>query len=141
MFPVLTPLRTKPAGLLSGGEQQMLAFGRALMARPRMLLLDEPSLGLAPQMVERIAESVRLINQSGTGILLVEQNAALALELAAYAYVLDVGRIGLQGPATQLSATDEVRRLYLGEEPRDGADDAPASDDRSEHSVLSRWGG
>jgi branched-chain amino acid transport system ATP-binding protein len=106
-----------------------------------MLLLDEPSLGLAPQMVERIAESVRLINQAGTGILLVEQNAALALELAGYAYVLDVGRIGLQGPAAQLAATDEVRRLYLGEEPRDSADDAPTSDGGSEHSVLSRWGG
>jgi branched-chain amino acid transport system ATP-binding protein len=136
LFPVLAEMRRKPAGLLSGGEQQMLALGRGLMARPRMLLLDEPSLGLAPQMVERIARTVAAINRAGTAILLVEQNAALALTLADHAYVLDSGRIKLQGPAAELAATDEVRRLYLGE----SSDGAPASDGES-HAALSRWTG
>jgi ABC-type branched-subunit amino acid transport system ATPase component len=114
MFPVLRERARQRAGLLSGGEQQMLAIGRALMAAPRLLLLDEPSLGLAPRMVERIAEVIGQIHQQGTGVLLVEQNAAMALQLADRAYVLQVGEVALSGPAAQLAATDEVRDRYLG---------------------------
>lgn len=94
----------------------MLAMGRALMAAPRLLLLDEPSLGLAPLMVARIAEVVREINAQGTAVLLVEQNAGMALALADHAHVLEVGEIRLSGPADELARTDAVRRLYLGEE-------------------------
>ncbi|MGW8887467.1 ABC transporter ATP-binding protein [Streptomyces sp. NPDC055749] len=140
LFPVLAERRGQAAGLLSGGEQQMLAIGRALMARPRLLLLDEPSLGLAPLIVARIAEVVRHIHQQGTGVLLVEQNAALALELADHAYVLDVGRVRLQGPADELSRSDEVRRLYLGEQPEtEGDDDVPAHTAGEPVASLSRW--
>jgi ABC-type branched-subunit amino acid transport system ATPase component len=114
LFPVLRQRSGQRAGLLSGGEQQMLAIGRALMAAPRLLLLDEPSLGLAPQMVERIAEVIAEIHRQGTSVLLVEQNAALALDLADAAYVLEVGRVALHGTAAQLAATDEVRDRYLG---------------------------
>ncbi|MGW1723751.1 ABC transporter ATP-binding protein [Streptomyces sp. NPDC002306] len=116
LFPRLAERRGQRAGLLSGGEQQMLAIGRALMAAPRLLLLDEPSLGLAPLMVERIAEVIREINGQGTSILLVEQNAAMALALCEHAYVLEVGEVRLSGPAAELAATDAVRRLYLGED-------------------------
>jgi len=114
LFPVLGERASQPAGLLSGGEQQMLAIGRALMATPRVLLLDEPSLGLAPRMVERIGELIAEIHRRGTAVVLVEQNAALALDLADSAYVLEVGRVALHGPATRLAATDEVRDRYLG---------------------------
>ncbi|MFD7257009.1 ABC transporter ATP-binding protein [Streptomyces sp. NPDC059874] len=114
LFPVLAGRARQRAGLLSGGEQQMLALGRALMARPRLLLLDEPSLGLAPKMAATIAETIREINAAGTSVLLVEQNAALALRLASYAYVLEVGEVTLSGPAAELAASDEVRRRYLG---------------------------
>ncbi|MER5933420.1 ABC transporter ATP-binding protein [Streptomyces sp. NPDC002054] len=114
LFPVLARRARQRAGLLSGGEQQMLALGRALMARPRLLLLDEPSLGLAPKMAATIAETVTEINAAGTSVLLVEQNAALALRLASEAYVLEVGEVTLQGPAAELAASDEVRRRYLG---------------------------
>jgi ABC-type branched-subunit amino acid transport system ATPase component len=114
LFPVLRQRAGQRAGLLSGGEQQMLAIARALMASPRLLLLDEPSLGLAPQMVERIADVVAEIRQQGTTVLLVEQNAALALALADIAYVLEVGRVALHGPAAQLAGADEVRDRYLG---------------------------
>jgi branched-chain amino acid transport system ATP-binding protein len=93
----------------------MLAIGRALMAAPKLLLLDEPSLGLAPQMVERIAEVIREINGQGTSVLLVEQNAGMALALADHAHVLEVGEVRLSGPADELARTDAVRRLYLGE--------------------------
>ncbi|MFH9405358.1 ABC transporter ATP-binding protein [Streptomyces sp. NPDC017638] len=116
LFPRLAERRRQAAGLLSGGEQQMLAMGRALMAAPRLLLLDEPSLGLAPLMVERITEVIREINHQGTGVLLVEQNAGMALSLAGHAHVLDVGEVRLSGPAAELARTDAVRRLYLGEE-------------------------
>ncbi|WP_370617714.1 ABC transporter ATP-binding protein [Mumia sp. Pv 4-285] len=126
LFPRLADRRAQAAGLLSGGEQQMLAMGRALMADPELLLLDEPSLGLAPQMVERIADIIAIINQQGVGVLLVEQNAALALELADHAYVLDVGRVRLQGASSDLAASDEVRRLYLGEIPEELTDDTGA---------------
>jgi ABC-type branched-subunit amino acid transport system ATPase component len=114
LFPVLHDRRRQRAGLLSGGEQQMLAIGRALMARPRMLLLDEPSLGLAPLMVERIGEVIAEINRQGVSIVLVEQNAAMALRLADVAYVLEVGRVSLHGPAAELAETEEIRDRYLG---------------------------
>ncbi len=125
LFPVLAERGTQRAGLLSGGEQQMLAVGRALMASPRLLLLDEPSLGLAPLMAARIADTIREINAQGTSVLLVEQNAALALRLASRAYVLDVGEVALSGPADELAASDEVRRRYLGVVDEDAAADAP----------------
>lgn len=124
LFPVLAERGAQRAGLLSGGEQQMLAVGRALMASPRVLLLDEPSLGLAPLMAARIADTIREINAQGTSVLLVEQNAALALRLATTAYVLDVGEVALSGPADELAASDEVRRRYLGVVDEDAAADA-----------------
>jgi ABC-type branched-subunit amino acid transport system ATPase component len=114
LFPVLRERASQPAGLLSGGEQQMLAIGRALMAAPRLLLLDEPSLGLAPRMVERIGEVIAEVHRQGTAVVLVEQNAALALDLADFAYVLEDGRVALYGPAARLAGTDEVRDRYLG---------------------------
>ncbi|WP_189824360.1 MULTISPECIES: ABC transporter ATP-binding protein [Streptomyces] len=137
LFPVLADRAHQRAGLLSGGEQQMLALGRALMSDPRLLLLDEPSLGLAPLMAARIAETVRRINADGTSVLLVEQNAALALRLATTAYVLDVGEVALHGPAAELAASDEVRRRYLGVVDETAAEDA----DRAEAGAptLSRW--
>ncbi|MEU5768439.1 ABC transporter ATP-binding protein [Streptomyces asoensis] len=119
LFPVLAERGRQAAGLLSGGEQQMLAIGRALMAAPRLLLLDEPSLGLAPRMVFRIAEVVREINAQGTAVLLVEQNAGMALSLADHAYVLEVGEVRLSGAADDLARTDAVRRLYLGDDAGD----------------------
>lgn len=140
LFPVLAERRRQAAGLLSGGEQQMLALGRALMSRPRLLLLDEPSLGLAPLIVARIAGIIRQIHQQGTGVLLVEQNAALALELADHAYVLDVGRVRLHGPSEELSRSDEVRRLYLGEQPDEGGDE-DAVQVTARPRELSRWAG
>ncbi|MEU7646947.1 ABC transporter ATP-binding protein [Streptomyces huasconensis] len=124
LFPVLAERGAQRAGLLSGGEQQMLAVGRALMAAPRLLLLDEPSLGLAPLMAARIADTIREINAQGTSVLLVEQNAALALRLASHAYVLDVGEVALSGSADELAASDEVRRRYLGVVDQDAAADA-----------------
>jgi branched-chain amino acid transport system ATP-binding protein len=99
---------------MSGGEQQMLAIGRALIARPRCLLLDEPTLGLAPIVVEEISRIVRMLAESGMTVLLAEQNAAMALEVADRAYVLDSGRISLHGPAARLKESEDVQRLYLG---------------------------
>ncbi|MEV4544863.1 ABC transporter ATP-binding protein [Micromonospora echinaurantiaca] len=114
LFPVLAERRRRTAGYLSGGEQQMLAMGRALMAGPRYLLLDEPSLGLAPRLVEQVRELIVRINAAGTGVLLVEQNAAMALSVAAHGYVLETGRVVLDKPAAQLLADDDVREFYLG---------------------------
>jgi branched-chain amino acid transport system ATP-binding protein len=114
LFPRLWERRRQLGGTLSGGEQQMLAIGRALMAAPRLLLLDEPSLGLAPKIVDQIFQIIREINASGTTILLVEQNAAMALELADRAYVLETGRIVLAGEAVKLRDDPAVRRAYLG---------------------------
>ncbi len=114
LFPQLAERRSQRAVLLSGGEQQMLAIGRALMSEPKLLLLDEPSLGLAPLVVERIGEVVREINAQGTAVVLVEQNAALALDIADHGYVLEVGRVTLSGSARELGRTDEVRERYLG---------------------------
>ena len=115
LFPRLRERRQQTAGTLSGGEQQMLAMGRALMARPRILLLDEPSMGLAPILVEQIFETVADINRQGTTILLVEQNAAIALSVAHRGYVLETGSIALTGGAAELSEHPEVQRAYLGE--------------------------
>jgi branched-chain amino acid transport system ATP-binding protein len=113
-FPILFERKKQKAGSLSGGEQQMLAIGRALMARPKLLLLDEPSLGLAPIMVERTAEIIKGIHQRGTTVLLVEQNAFLALSMADWAYVLEVGKIVLEGKPNELLQNDFVRKAYLG---------------------------
>jgi branched-chain amino acid transport system ATP-binding protein len=114
-FPILRERRRQAAGTLSGGEQQMLALGRAFMLRPRLLLLDEPSLGLAPLVVREIFDIVRAINRDQrVSVLLVEQNAALALELADHAYLLETGRVVLAGPAAALRENDAVRRAYLG---------------------------
>ena len=114
LFPRLKERLDQRAGTLSGGEQQMLAIGRALLARPRLLLLDEPSLGLAPQLVQTIFKIIREINASGTTIFLVEQNAHMALRVAHRAYVLEVGSVVMQGDAKQLAASDEVKKAYLG---------------------------
>jgi branched-chain amino acid transport system ATP-binding protein len=116
LFPRLHERRAQKAGTLSGGEQQMCAIGRALMARPRLLMLDEPSLGLAPILVEKIFEIVGEINAQGTSILLVEQNALMALDAAHRAYVLETGTIALAGEAKALRANERVRKTYLGEE-------------------------
>ena len=115
LFPRLRERSSQVAGTLSGGEQQMLAIGRALMAQPRVLLLDEPSMGLAPVVVEQIFDTIRQVNRQGTTILLVEQNAAMALEIAHRGYVLETGAVVLTGTATELAANTDVRRAYLGE--------------------------
>jgi branched-chain amino acid transport system ATP-binding protein len=116
LFPRLAERKQQKAGTMSGGEQQMVAMGRALMARPKLLLLDEPSMGLAPIFVERIFEIVREINAQGTPILLVEQNALMALDAASRGYVLETGRIALEGPAEELRENAQVRKTYLGED-------------------------
>ncbi|MGY1726375.1 ABC transporter ATP-binding protein [Geodermatophilus sp. SYSU D01062] len=136
LFPVLRDRAGQRAGLLSGGEQQMLAIGRALMASPRLLLLDEPSLGLAPRVIGQIGEVIAEINRQGTAVLLVEQNATMALGVADRAYVLDVGEVSLSGDARELAATDEVQRLYLG---HTGADPAAERVERAPRRTLSRW--
>ncbi|WP_059011061.1 ABC transporter ATP-binding protein [Streptomyces specialis] len=140
LFPVLAERAHQRAGLLSGGEQQMLAMGRALMAGPRLLLLDEPSLGLSPLMTTRIARTVREINAQGTSVLLVEQNAALALKLASTACVLENGRVALAGDADELAASDEVRRRYLGVADEDAATETGAAVAAgTARPALSRW--
>ena len=116
LFPRLAERRTQRAGTLSGGEQQMVAIGRALMARPKLLMLDEPSMGLAPIFVEKIFEIIREINEQGTPILLVEQNALMALDAANRGYVLETGHVALEGPANELRDNEQVRKTYLGED-------------------------
>ncbi len=115
LFPILGERRRQPGGTLSGGEQQMLAIGRALMARPKLLLLDEPSLGLAPLVVSRIFEVIRELNREGATILLVEQNAQMALKAAHRGYVLETGSISMSGPAAELLSDQRVRSAYLGD--------------------------
>lgn len=115
LFPRLEERQKQIAGTLSGGEQQMLAIGRALMSRPKILMLDEPSLGLAPMLVRAISDTIREINQQGLTILLVEQNARVALRLADRAYVLETGQVALSGTANELLRSERVRKAYLGE--------------------------
>ena len=113
-FPRLGERRTQAAGTLSGGEQQMLAMGRALMSRPKLLLLDEPSMGLAPLLIREIFSIIVDINKAGTTVLLVEQNANMALSIANRAYVLETGRITISGDAKELAASEDIRKAYLG---------------------------
>jgi branched-chain amino acid transport system ATP-binding protein len=144
LFPVLAERARQRAGLLSGGEQQMLAIGRALMSGPRLLLLDEPSLGLAPQMVARIGRVIREIHAQGTAVVLVEQNATMALAVAEYAAVLEVGRIALSGPAAELAASEDVQRLYLGGHAESQAQADAEREEAQTHRPrreLSRWTG
>jgi branched-chain amino acid transport system ATP-binding protein len=114
MFPRLKERQKQYAGTLSGGEQQMLAIGRALMAKPKLLLLDEPSMGLAPKIVEQILETIRTINQAGVTVLLVEQNAVMALAISHRGYVLETGEVILKGTSSELAGNDLVRQAYLG---------------------------
>lgn len=114
LFPRLLERLKQQSGTLSGGEQQMLAMGRALMAKPRLLLLDEPSMGLAPLLVKQIFHIIEEINKTGTTILLVEQNANLALSIADRAYVVETGRIVLSGKSEELTASEEIKNAYLG---------------------------
>jgi branched-chain amino acid transport system ATP-binding protein len=113
-FPILAERGRQPAGTLSGGEQQMLAIGRCLMARPRLILFDEPSLGLAPTVTESVFQIIAGIQRDGTTVLMVEQNAYMALQLAGRAYVMETGRITLEGPARDLTHNDRVKHAYLG---------------------------
>ena len=113
-FPILADRKRQAAGTLSGGEQQMLAIGRALMSRPKILFLDEPSMGLAPLLVLEIFNIIKDINKSGTTILLVEQNARMALQIAHRAYVLETGSIVLSGTGAELMQSDEIKKAYLG---------------------------
>lgn len=115
LFPILRERQKQHGGTLSGGEQQMLAIGRALMSRPKLLLLDEPSLGLAPIVIDSIFETVRQINEQGTTILLVEQNAQIALQVSSRGYVLETGEIALAGPSAELLSNEQVRKAYLGD--------------------------
>jgi branched-chain amino acid transport system ATP-binding protein len=114
LFPVLAERRKNRAGALSGGQQQMLAIGRALMSHPRLLLLDEPTLGLAPLIVKQIFATLQKLNQDGMTILLIEQNASQALKLCEYSYILENGRIALEGKSAVLSVDPTVQRSYLG---------------------------
>ena len=114
LFPVLAGRRDQVAGYLSGGEQQMLAIGRALMAEPKLLILDEPSLGLAPLLVEQVRDVIVDINRQGTSVLLIEQNAIMALSIANYGYVMETGKVVMDGEASKLLADDDIKEFYLG---------------------------
>ncbi|MBC7296692.1 MAG: ABC transporter ATP-binding protein [Dietzia sp.] len=137
LFPVLHERRSRVAGYLSGGEQQMLAIGRALMSAPRYLLLDEPSLGLAPKMVEQIRDIIVEINSQGTGVLLVEQNAAMALSIARHGYVVETGRVVMDGPAADLLDNDDIREFYLGA--RSDSDETKSYRDVKQYRRRKRW--
>ncbi len=144
LFPRLAERRTQRAGLLSGGEQQMLAMGRALMSDPKVLLLDEPSLGLAPKMIALIGDIIREINSTGTAVLLVEQNAAMALKVAEHVVVLEVGRVALRGSAAEVKDSPELAALYLGGHGDAHAEpgDAPAEPSTPiARRTLSKWQG
>jgi branched-chain amino acid transport system ATP-binding protein len=141
LFPILSDRRLQRAGLLSGGQQQMLAIGRALMASPRLLLLDEPSLGLAPQTVGQIGQVIRTINESGTAVLLVEQNATMALQVASDAVVLTVGEVSLRGTAADLAEDERIRELYLGGSSSAARKRTSSGGARSGRTALGRWMG
>ncbi len=121
LFPRLAERRKQVAGYLSGGEQQMLAIGRALMASPKLLVLDEPSLGLAPKLIEQIRDIIVDINQQGTSVLLIEQNAMMALSIANFGYIMETGKVVMDGDAKKLLADDDVKEFYLGLHGEDGA--------------------
>ena len=121
LFPRLHERRTQTAGLLSGGEQQMLAIGRALMAEPKLLILDEPSLGLAPKLVEQVRDVIVEINQQGTSVLLIEQNAMMALSIANYGYIMETGKVVMDGDGAKLRDDDDVKEFYLGLHGDEGA--------------------
>jgi len=140
LFPILHDRRGQRAGLLSGGQQQMLAIGRALMATPRLLLLDEPSLGLAPKVVGQIGRVISEINARGTTVMVVEQNAAMALSVASHAFVLTTGEVSLSGSAAALAADEAVRDLYLGRDTRAAVDQELAMDGGT-RPELRRWAG
>lgn len=114
LFPALAERRNQVAGYMSGGEQQMLAIGRALMQTPKLMILDEPSLGLAPQLVERIAQIILEINRQGTAVLLIEQNAHMALSVASHGYVMENGKMVMDGPSQKLQADEDIQEFYLG---------------------------
>lgn len=137
MFPVLAERRRSVAGYLSGGEQQMVAMGRAMMSNPRFLLLDEPSLGLAPRLVEQIRDLIIQINRTGTGVLLVEQNATMALSVAAHGYVLETGKVVLDSPAATLLADSDIREFYLG--PHTAENAAGSFRDVKHYKRRKRW--
>ncbi len=137
LFPQLADRRGRTAGYLSGGEQQMLAIGRAMMTDPRYLLLDEPTLGLAPLMVENIRNVIVAINEAGTGVLLVEQNATMALSVARHGYVMETGRVVLDKPAAELLKDDDVREFYLGLHP--GEDGRKSFRETKHYRRKKRW--
>lgn len=137
LFPILAERRKSTAGYLSGGEQTMLAIGRALMSAPHYLLLDEPSLGLAPLLVEQIRDLIVEINQQGTGILLVEQNAVMALSIASHGYVMETGKVVMDKPAKALLEDEDVREFYLGL--TDDAHDAKSLRDVKHYRRRKRW--
>jgi len=115
MFPILSERKNQPGGTLSGGEQQMLAIGRGLMSKPKILLLDEPSMGLAPLLVERIAQAIQEINKLGTTVLLVEQKAPMAFQLCHFVHVMETGRIAMSGTSEELARDEKVKKVYLGQ--------------------------
>lgn len=135
MFEVLGRLRTQKASLLSGGEQQMLAIARGLMSGPEILLLDEPSLGIAPKIVHYIGQTLKQINSDGTTVVLVEQNVAMALSIADTGLVIERGSLSMQGPAAAMRASDEIRQMYLGGSAENEATESVAQ----RHAVLERW--